>query len=244
MKAKLLIGCINSQTKLLLELKTRWRQSLTCVAQWLHGVLPVAVDAATGAGSVFRVALEHRRANRAPLQLAAPTAGKRAGQAAEAAALRKGQKGKGKEAITAATLLDLHAAGGHAGEMALVQEPVLAAQRRLAELLEEWPEHPILTQLHLICSRILGLPLFSAVKQALTGLELLLARAQVSLPSDATLRTTSQSLSTHSTLWCAFALTWVRGSVASSAISRANLHSNTFSPRKSKLHSRAIASLP
>ena len=152
------------------------------VARWLEGVLPVSVDAVTGAGHVLRVALEHRRANRAPLQLPAAVPGRKAGKAAEAAAAAAAAKAKAKAARRqqeAATALDLNAPGGHAGEMALLQEPVTAAKLRLAELLDEWPEHPILSQLHMIASRLLTLPLFSPLKQALTGLELLLARAQV-----------------------------------------------------------------
>ena len=50
----------------------------------------------------------------------------------------------------------------------------------LAELLAEFPGHPVLQQLAQIAARLLGLPLDSApLKTALTGLELLLARAQV-----------------------------------------------------------------
>jgi hypothetical protein len=152
------------------------------VARWLDGVLPVRVDAITGAAHVLRVALEHRRANRTPLQLPAALPGRKAGKAAEAAEAAATTKAKAKEARRqqeAATALDLNAPGGHAGEMALLQEPVTAAKLRLAELLDEWPEHPILSQLHTIASRLLTLPLFSPLKQALTGLELLLARAQV-----------------------------------------------------------------
>lgn len=60
------------------------------------------------------------------------------------------------------------------------QEPVRAMSRRLVTLLAEFPEHPVLSQLMAICSRCLGLPAASMpLKTALTGLELLLARAQV-----------------------------------------------------------------
>ena len=68
--------------------------------------------------------------------------------------------------------------GGCAGEMHLVVAPVSATRERIARLLEEWPEHPLLSQLAEICDRVLALPLLSPLKQALTGLELLLARAQ------------------------------------------------------------------
>jgi hypothetical protein len=52
--------------------------------------------------------------------------------------------------------------------------------RRLVTLLAEFPEHPVLAQLMAIASRCLGLPAATTpLKIALTGLELLLARAQV-----------------------------------------------------------------
>ena len=64
-------------------------------------------------------------------------------------------------------------------EAVLVQAPLRAVQARLADLLEEWPEHPVLTQLAAIAGRVLGMPVAAPLKQLLTGLELLLARAQV-----------------------------------------------------------------
>ena len=68
--------------------------------------------------------------------------------------------------------------GGCAGEMALVVAPVAATRAKITALLAEWPDHPLLSQLGEICDRIVQLPLMSPLKQALTGLELLLARAQ------------------------------------------------------------------
>lgn len=41
-------------------------------------------------------------------------------------------------------------------EARLLQSPVGATQKRLAELLEEWPEHPVLMQLDAICCRLQG----------------------------------------------------------------------------------------
>jgi midasin len=61
-------------------------------------------------------------------------------------------------------------------------EPVKAVQARLDALLAEWPDHPLLTQLAGICARVLSLPLAAPLKQALTGVELLLARAQAGRP--------------------------------------------------------------
>ena len=67
-------------------------------------------------------------------------------------------------------------------ETALVQAPLEALLARLDELLEEWPDHPLLGQLRAICCRAMALPLDSPLKAVLTGLELLLQQAQV-LPS-------------------------------------------------------------
>ena len=68
--------------------------------------------------------------------------------------------------------------GDCAGETALVVAPVEATRAKILTLLDEWPDHPLLAQLLEICDRVLALPLMGPVKQALTGLELLLARAQ------------------------------------------------------------------
>lgn len=64
-------------------------------------------------------------------------------------------------------------------ETALVQAPLRKLMERLRVLLDEWPDHPILAQLAAICSRVLNFPLSSPVKAVLTGLELVLSRAQV-----------------------------------------------------------------
>ena len=42
-------------------------------------------------------------------------------------------------------------------EAALLQGPVSALKARLNQLLQEWPEHPVLTQLLAICHRLTGL---------------------------------------------------------------------------------------
>ena len=41
-------------------------------------------------------------------------------------------------------------------EAALLQGPVSALRVRLAQLLLEWPEHPVLLLLHAICDRLTG----------------------------------------------------------------------------------------
>lgn len=57
-------------------------------------------------------------------------------------------------------------------ETALLVAPVRGVAARLAQLLEEWPEHPILSQLAAICGRLLGgglaVTVLSACKTLLT----------------------------------------------------------------------------
>lgn len=50
---------------------------------------------------------------------------------------------------------------------------------RLRDLLAQFPDHPLLQQLRTIVQRLLSMQLSSPLKAALTGLELLLSRAQV-----------------------------------------------------------------
>ncbi|GAB1601935.1 midasin-like [Argonauta hians] len=58
-------------------------------------------------------------------------------------------------------------------------EPVLRRfLRRLGQLLEEWPDHPTLKQLQTISERILTFPLTSPIMKVLSGLELVLYKAQ------------------------------------------------------------------
>jgi midasin len=60
-----------------------------------------------------------------------------------------------------------------------LQAPVAAVLARVQQLLNDWPDHPILAQLAAICRRLLAFPATVPLKQALTGVELLLARAQL-----------------------------------------------------------------
>lgn len=64
-------------------------------------------------------------------------------------------------------------------EAVLVQTPLQSLRVRINTLLEEWPDHPVLMQLDAIATRIFSMPVNSSLKTLLTGLELLLARAQV-----------------------------------------------------------------
>lgn len=43
-------------------------------------------------------------------------------------------------------------------EAGLMEEPVQALHARLAQLLADWPEHPILSKLLALCDRLLGAP--------------------------------------------------------------------------------------
>ena len=73
--------------------------------------------------------------------------------------------------------IDMYA--GNVSEAILIHKPLDALQGRLSELLKEWPDHPVLSQLHAIIERILDFPIQSPLKKLLTGLELLLAKAQL-----------------------------------------------------------------
>ena len=63
-------------------------------------------------------------------------------------------------------------------EVQLVQAPLHALSTRLSELLQEWPEHPVLIQIIDICKRILHFPATSSVMQVVNGLEILLTKCQ------------------------------------------------------------------
>lgn len=64
-------------------------------------------------------------------------------------------------------------------EAVLVRQPLVQLLARMRELLEEWPDHPVLTQLSAIAQRVLEMPMKSPLKALQIGIELLLARAQV-----------------------------------------------------------------
>jgi midasin len=119
-----------------------------------QGLLPAAVDQLTLPGSIMALALQHRALNTSA-----------AATAAAAAAQPQQQQ------------LDMQQPFPE--EAFLMQQPLSDMSHHLIQLLEEWPEHPLLLQLLAIVERLLGLPLTVPLKQALTGLELLLARAQV-----------------------------------------------------------------
>lgn len=145
----------------------------------LQVLLGREVDDATSTGHLYRLCMEHERLARMAHATAADAAA-----AAEAAApthARGGARKKGQveEEAEGTELGSFDIQGSCVEEVVLLQDPIAGVARRLAQLLEEWPEHPVLDQLAQICARCLALPLTAPLKTALTGLELLLARAQV-----------------------------------------------------------------
>ncbi|CAM6097712.1 unnamed protein product [Calypogeia fissa] len=66
----------------------------------------------------------------------------------------------------------------HPSEIALMLDPVGGFVKRIADLLKDWPEHPILQQLLHISKTLLSFPLDTVVMKALTGVELLLSKSQ------------------------------------------------------------------
>ncbi|KAI8917537.1 hypothetical protein DFJ77DRAFT_488317 [Powellomyces hirtus] len=59
-----------------------------------------------------------------------------------------------------------------------IHEILSALDRRLGELLAQWPDHAVLLQLAILCERISGFPVTSPVMKLLTGLELLIQKCQ------------------------------------------------------------------
>jgi midasin len=158
-------------------------------------LLPAGVDAAARGGHLMRIAGEHAALGSA----AASTSAAAVAAAAAAAAVAAGGDRSGREDDAGAAAAE--AAGASVDlqrpfveETALMQGPVSAVAARCAGLLEEWPEHPLLTQLTAICERLLALPVTAPLKTALTGLELLLARAQVGTGAGSIRRAVPQSL--------------------------------------------------
>ena len=146
------------------------------------GDAPARIDAATMDGHLTRLALEATATARPPASVGSGPGDRRVGRVAEAAT----ESGVDAEADAEDAEADAEAdalgadlnEGDCAGETALVVAPVEATRAKILTLLDEWPDHPLLAQLLEICDRVLALPLMGPVKQALTGLELLLARAQ------------------------------------------------------------------
>ena len=54
------------------------------------------------------------------------------------------------------TPVDVQRPHAAVGEASLVIPPLAAMQHRLQQLLSDWPEHPLLSQLVAICTRIQG----------------------------------------------------------------------------------------
>ena len=144
-----------------------------------QGLLPAAVDDVVRPGCIMALALEHRSLNTTASSTAA---------AAVAAAAASRRSSTLPVTLTAASSSSSSSDAVEAQldmqqpfpeETVLMQAPLAVLSQRLHVLLEEWPEHPLLQQLLAIVDRLLGLPLSTPLKTALTGLELLLARAQV-----------------------------------------------------------------
>ena len=147
------------------------------------GDAPARIDAATMDGHLTRLALEATAATaRPPASVGSGPGDRRVGRVAEAATESGGDAEADAEDAEADAEADALGAdlneGDCAGETSLVVAPVEATRAKILTLLDEWPDHPLLAQLLEICDRVLALPLMGPVKQALTGLELLLARAQ------------------------------------------------------------------
>ena len=130
--------------------------------------LPRVLDDTSQLGNLTRISLEHLAVSR--------------GTMSEDAGIETASKDEAfnhKKLQRHADAIDHEMSRGDApGETSLALTVISNTRRKITRLLDEWPEHPLLTQLAEICDRILNLPLLGPVKTFLTGLELLLARAQ------------------------------------------------------------------
>lgn len=142
-----------------------WHALGMATAGSLGGVLPAWVDEVAGPGHLMRACSEAR----AVLARDVRALGTIEEEGARAKKARKGDARRGEVDVTLPCV----------SEAALLLAPVGGVRSRLEELLAEWPEHPVLLQLHALCERIISLPPTAPLKEAMVGLELLLARAQV-----------------------------------------------------------------
>jgi midasin len=164
------------------------------VLAWLGGAVGAELDTSALTGHLLRACLQHQELNRAAAATALaasqqPHQQKGAGKGAGKATAPRGRKAASAAASTAWMLspateeeegVDGVAIGGACvEEITLQRGPVGQVAARLRALLGDYPEHPVLLQLAAICTRCLSLPVTAPLKTALTGLELLLARAQV-----------------------------------------------------------------
>jgi hypothetical protein len=128
-------------------------------------------------GAPRRLALELVRLGKPPAATATEAAAEATAAAAPGARARRGGAAGLRAHDGDGGGVDLHAAC--VPEMSLLQAPVAAFEARVRALLTDYPDHPLLLQLRAVALRLLGLPLRAPLKTALTGLELLLSRAQV-----------------------------------------------------------------
>ena len=110
----------------------------------------MSVDYASRLGHSLRVALEHSAVSKPALSVEALASSPR--DDAESAK-QTSMRTRAERTKTRARRLRRLTVGGCPGEMALLVPPVATIRRRLTKLLEEWPEHPLLTQLTQICDR-------------------------------------------------------------------------------------------
>lgn len=64
-------------------------------------------------------------------------------------------------------------------EARLLTDVLGPLKKRVADLLAEWPDHPVLSQINAIITRLLSMSMRSPLKGLLTGIEILLSKAQL-----------------------------------------------------------------
>ncbi|MEW5303413.1 MAG: hypothetical protein WDW36_006109 [Sanguina aurantia] len=166
-----------------------------------EGLLSASLDSVTMTGHLYRSCVEHMRIGRAAASTAAAaaagggTTGSGGGDENDAlvGAVGRGRTrlaGDSKRGAAARARMAASGGGDVSGEgvdmqaacveeVTLLQGPAGAMDVRLRDLLAQFPDHPLLQQLRTIVQRLLSMQLSSPLKAALTGLELLLSRAQL-----------------------------------------------------------------
>ena len=111
--------------------------------------IPRVLDDTSQLGNLTRVCLEHLAVSKSTMSKDSP----------KGADQSKDEKFNHKKLQKHADAIDHEMSRGDApGETSLAL-PVVATVDKITALLQEWPEHPLLTQLAEICDRILKLPL-------------------------------------------------------------------------------------
>ena len=129
-------------------------------------------DDRLAAGRLLRLALEHGAGTITTGVAPATPAGK---------SNKRGARGGSAAPVRARpplpTITDMEAPAP--SEAALLLPAVTALRTRLGDLLDEWPDNPVLTRIDAVAARLLDLPATAPLRAACVGVDLLLSAAQL-----------------------------------------------------------------